>query len=84
MSLFNGYIPLVAIQVQGYQWEGKTMLIFTIVLNQLELGLVDDDEAVQDPANRQYWEEKQFAIDCLWDWWRRYGRRVYPTASAHR
>jgi hypothetical protein len=27
-------------------------------------------------------DTSQFAVDCLWDWWRRYGCRIYAAASS--
>ncbi len=33
-------------------------LIFTPIMNQLTLGLVDEDEEVQEVTNRDYWEHR--------------------------
>ena len=56
ISLFNGVIPLVAIQMQAIEIGDKVSLIFTTVLSQVELGLVDEDDDV--PADRSYWETR--------------------------
>jgi len=58
ISLFNGFIPLVALQMQAFQTEDKVSLVFTTVLNQMQLGLVDEDEVAPDPTDRAYWEER--------------------------
>jgi len=56
ISLFNGMIPLVAIQMRAVQLGTTISLIFTTVLNQLQLGLVDEDEEVHEVTDRGYWE----------------------------
>jgi hypothetical protein len=38
----------------GYQ----VSLLFTKVLDQVQLGLVEDDEAIQEPTDRTYWEKR--------------------------
>lgn len=58
ISLFNGVIPLVAIQMQALRVGEHMSLVFTTVLNEMQLGLVDEDEEVQVPADRQYWEKR--------------------------
>jgi len=58
ISLFNGAIPLVAIQMNAYKIGEHLSLIFTPVMNQLSLGLVDEDEEVQEVTNRDYWEHR--------------------------
>lgn len=55
ISLFNGFIPLVAIQMNAYQIKENMILTFTTVLDEMSLGLVEEDEEVQEPANREYW-----------------------------
>ena len=58
INLFNGAIPLVAIQMNAYKIGEHLSLIFTLVMNQLSLGLVDEDEEVQEVTNRDYWEHR--------------------------
>ncbi len=58
ISLFNGHIPLIAIQMSALQWDGKVALVFTKVLDELRRGLVDEDEEAYEPADRPYWEKK--------------------------
>ena len=59
LSLFNGTIPLVAIQMQAMKVGNSTSLVFTTVVDELTRGLVDDDEdAAAAPTDRAYWEGK--------------------------
>jgi hypothetical protein len=58
ISLFNGYIPLIAIQMTGIKAEDGIGLIFTKVLDEMALGLIDEDEESSPPANREYWLER--------------------------
>ena len=58
INLFNGAIPLVAIQMNAFKIGEHLSLIFTTVMSQLNLGLVDEDEEVQEVTNRDYWEHR--------------------------
>ncbi len=58
ISLFNGFIPLVAIQMQAFKTGDQVSLIFTTVLNEIRLGTDDEDEGIQEPADRSYWEAR--------------------------
>ena len=55
ISLFNGMIPLVAIQMNALKFNDHIGLVFTKVLDQMTLGLVDEDEDVQEATDRSYW-----------------------------
>ena len=44
ISLFNGFIPLVAIQMNAIEISGSVSLVFTTVLDHVVLGLVEEDE----------------------------------------
>jgi len=57
-SLFNGFIPLVAIQMNAVQIGNQVSLMFTKVLDQMRLGLVDEDEEGAETVDRDYWEKK--------------------------
>ena len=57
INLFNGMIPLIAIQMRAFQFEGKIFLIFTKVVDLLQLGTVEEDEE-QEPTDRTYWESR--------------------------
>lgn len=58
VSLFNGSIPLVAIQFQALRIGEYTSLVFSTVMDELTRGLVDEDEESQPPADRSYWEQR--------------------------
>ena len=58
ISLFNGVIPLVAIQMKCLKIGDQVGLVFTTVLNQMTLGLVDEDEEIQEVTNRAYWTKR--------------------------
>src|SRR5699024_3521339 len=58
ISLFNGFIPLIAIQMNAVQFGEHISLIFTTVLDELPLGLVEEDEETHEPTNRSYWENR--------------------------
>ena len=58
ISLFNGVIPLVAIQMRALRVGSQIGLVFTTVVDQLSLGLVDEDEEGAEPTDRAYWEAR--------------------------
>ena len=58
ISLFNGQIPLIAIQMKAIKIDNKIGLAFTTVLNQAEIGFEDDDEISQETTDRNYWESR--------------------------
>lgn len=59
ISLFNGSIPLIAIQMQTLKVGEQITLVFTTVMDELTRGLVDEDEdAEATPTDRTYWEDK--------------------------
>src|SRR3990170_3716827 len=55
ISLFNGTIPLIAIQLSAYRFGEEVALVFTTVLDELTLGMVDEDEEVHEATDRNYW-----------------------------
>lgn len=58
ISLFNGAIPLVAVQMSAFQLGDTVSLAFTTVLDQVSLGLVDEDEEIAEITDRAYWENR--------------------------
>ena len=56
IGLFNGTIPLVAIQMRAVQLGDSVSLVFTTVLDQVRLGLVDEDDETHEATDRTYWE----------------------------
>jgi hypothetical protein len=59
ISLFNGTIPLIAIQMHAITVSGNVLLVFTKVMDEMTRGLVDEDEdAEATPTDRAYWEDR--------------------------
>jgi hypothetical protein len=58
IGLFNGTIPLMAIQMSAVQLGDAVSLVFTTVLDQVRFGLVDEDEEVHEVTDRTYWENR--------------------------
>lgn len=58
IALFNGTIPLIAIQMRAVMLGNTVSLVFTTVLDQVQLGLVDEDEEVHEATDRAYWEAR--------------------------
>ena len=58
ISLFNGFIPLIALQMNAFTVGNTVSLVFTKVLDQLTLGLVEEDEEVAEVTDRAYWEKR--------------------------
>lgn len=56
VSLFNGNIPFIAIQLKAIKVEGGITLFFTTVLDVLTLGTEEEDEL--EVVDRKYWENK--------------------------
>jgi len=55
INLFNGSIPIIAIQIGAYKFGDDIGLVFTKVLDELTLGLVDEDESSGEVKDRNYW-----------------------------
>ena len=59
VSLFNGTIPLIAIQMQALKVGDNLTLVFTKVMDEFSRGFVDEDEdAEAAPTDRAYWEKQ--------------------------
>lgn len=58
ISLFNGMIPIMALQMNALRLGESVGLVFTIVLDQMSLGLVDEDEEAKEVTDRAYWESR--------------------------
>jgi hypothetical protein len=69
ISLFNGTIPLIALQMQALKVGGQTTLIFTKVMDELKRGL--EEGPPPPPTDRSDWEKRaskatvQLADDLL-------------------
>jgi hypothetical protein len=55
ISIFNGFIPLIAIQMNAYKVKEDYFLLFTTILDEMSLGLVEEDE-IKEVTDRNYWE----------------------------
>ncbi len=58
IGLFNGFIPLVAIQLYAVRLDDSISLVFSKIVDEMPLGLVDEDEEVREETNRAYWEKR--------------------------
>jgi hypothetical protein len=58
IGLFNGSIPLIALQMNLLKFGDQITLAFTKVLDVLALGMPGEDEEVQALADRNYWENR--------------------------
>jgi predicted transport protein len=57
INLFNGNIPLIAIQMNALKMNDIMTLSFTTVLDELVFGL-DEEDGELEVTNRAYWEDK--------------------------
>ena len=57
ISLLNGLIPLVAIQLNTIQVRNLITLIFTVIVDQ-RIGLAQDEDEEREIADRTYWEKR--------------------------
>ena len=57
ISLFNGCIPLIAIQVKAVKIGNNISLFFTKVLDEIKFDLLEEDSAAE-PTDKEYWEKK--------------------------
>lgn len=57
ISLFNGHIPLIALQMSAFRFGDRISLVFTKVMDVMSLGLPEDEE-VQAATDRGYWENR--------------------------
>lgn len=60
IQLFNGSIPLIALQMQATIIGDDIQLSFVKVLDRLTLGT--DDEEENEPTDRNYWEKKSTVL----------------------
>ena len=56
ISLFNGTIPLIAIQMSAYKNGDDVVLTFTKVLDRVSIA--NDDEESYETTDRNYWENR--------------------------
>ena len=65
VSLFNGFIPIMALQLSAIETSDGIGLQFTKVLDTVRLGYLDEDEEVAETTDRNYWETKRGTPDTV-------------------
>ena len=73
ISLFNGAIPMMALQLNAIQLDNRIILNFTRVLDEISPGTIEEEEQLseREVTDRNYWEEKgselslDLADECL-------------------
>ena len=55
VNLFNGFIPIIAIQLQAFRVDGALTLVATRVIDMLSLATEEEDEGTV--VDRAYWEQ---------------------------
>lgn len=58
IQLFNGRIPLIALKMTAYKVGDDYALTFVKVIDEMSLGLVGDDERVNEPTDPSQWERR--------------------------
>ncbi len=85
---FNGNISIMAIQMKAVDVPGGVGLIFTRVLDTLQLGLVDKDDEINEQVDRAYWKTRGSAktvklADQLLDFCCSFAGRVTTIHNKH-
>jgi hypothetical protein len=72
ISLFNGAIPMIALQLNAMQLGENVILNFTRVLDEISSGVAEEEElSEREVTDRQYWLEKgsdislRLADECM-------------------
>jgi predicted transport protein len=65
VSLFNGFIPIMALQLTAIETPDGVGLQFTRVLDTVRLGYLDEDEETAENTDRNFWETKRGTIDTV-------------------
>ena len=86
ISLFNGFIPLIAIQLKGVEVNGAFTLIATRVLDIMTLGTDEEDEGAT--VDRATWQsssslESLKTMDSLVDMIRKLEPNIGPKYNKH-
>jgi hypothetical protein len=60
ISLFNGAVPMMALQLNAIQLDDRIILNFTRVLDEISPGLIEEEEQLseREVTDRDYWEQK--------------------------
>ena len=71
ISLFNGSIPLIALQLSAYEDGDDVSLVFTKIIDRIELGTEEEEELTA--TDRNYWENNRSTrnmmklVDSIYD-----------------
>jgi hypothetical protein len=65
VGLFNGFIPLIALQMSALTFGDQITLAFTKVMDAMSLGMPDEDEEVQAVTDRNFWETVRGTKDTV-------------------
>ena len=71
ISLFNGSIPLIALQLSAYEDRDDVSLVFTKIIDRIELCTEEEEELA--PTDRNYWENDRSTgnmmkiVDAIYD-----------------
>ena len=71
ISLFNGSIPLIALQLSAYKSGEDVSLVFTKIIDRIDLGTDEEEELVT--TDRNYWENTKSTknmmkiVDLIYD-----------------
>jgi hypothetical protein len=57
INIFNGAIPLIVMKMEAFKNGNDHWLNFTTVLNEINLGPVEEDE-IKEVTDRNYWENR--------------------------
>lgn len=60
ISLFNGSIPLIALQISAYKTSEDISLTFTKVMDRITLGTEEEEQ--YEVTDRNYWENKSTSL----------------------
>lgn len=58
LSLFNGHIPMIILQLNALKVEGKVVLNFVRVMDRFELRKDDQNEVELTQTDRNYWNDR--------------------------
>jgi hypothetical protein len=56
VALFNGFIPIIAIQLQAFEIDESVTLVATTVMDRMTLGTEEEEAEAAEPTDRAYWE----------------------------
>src|SRR5262249_29466010 len=59
IGLFNGFIPVIALQMNALKFGDQISLVFTKVVDVVPLGLDDEGEEPQAATDRNFWETER-------------------------